>query len=193
MPERIIVMRRGSGLVPVFSEGREALAKLPHNKELSATIVQPRNIKLHRKAFALAQLAFQYWEPESLITKTERDTVVKLGKFLVTHGLHRDTVRSLCAEFVGHLKTARQSVEAEKDFEAFREFITVQAGYYSVVHTPAGPKRVAKSWSFGSMDDTAFSAFYKAMFNACWKLVLSQHFESEEDAEAAMLDLLSFD
>lgn len=193
MAERIIVRRQGNALVPVDQQGIDALHKLPTDREMAADVVVPRNIRFHRKAFALLQLAFSYWEPANFVTTVEKTTVGQLGKFLVARGLERETVRNLCVEFLRHLNSRRQTLEAEKSFEAFREFMTVEAGYFDVVLTPAGPKKVAKSWSFASMDETTFSNFYRALFNACWRLVLSQHFGSEDEAEAAAEQLLSFD
>lgn len=193
MAERIIVRRQGNALVPVDKQGIEAVLRLPKDKELAADVVVPRNVRFHRKAFALLQLSFSYWEPKNFVTAVERNTVASLGKFLVSRGLDRDAVRALCEEFLRHLNSRRQTLEAEKSFEAFREFITVEAGYFDVVLTPAGPKKVAKSWRFASMDETAFSNFYRALFNACWRLVLSQHFDSEDEAESAAEQLLTFD
>lgn len=193
MAERIIVRRQGNALVPVDQQGIDALHKLPTDREMAADVVVPRNIRLHRKAFALLQLAFSYWEPANFVTTVEKTTVGQLGKFLVARGLERETVRALCVEFLRHLNSRRQTLEAEKSFESFREFITVEAGYFDVVLTPAGPKKVAKSWRFASMDETTFSNFYRALFNACWRLVLSQHFDSEDEAESAAEQLLTFD
>ncbi|HBP1216755.1 TPA: DUF1367 family protein, partial [Pseudomonas aeruginosa] len=41
------------------------------------------------------------------------------------------------------------------------------------------------SISWASMDDTAFEPLYRDVFAACWRLVLSSHFETEADAMAA--------
>lgn len=193
MAKRIIVRRQGNALVPVGPSDVDALQALPTDRELAAEVVVPRNVRLHRKAFALAHLAFSYWEPKNLVTNVERHTVGQLGKFLAASGLERDTVRSLCVEFLRHLDRRRQTLEAEKSFDAFREFITIEAGYFDVVLTPSGPRKVAKSWRFASMDDTTFAAFYGALFSACWRLVLAQHFDSETEAEAAAEQLLTFD
>lgn len=193
MAERILMRRRGDMLVPEDSAGIDALRKMPTDRTLGATVVVPRNIGLHRKAFALVNLAFDYWEPSSFVTAVERQTIAKLGRFLIDNGMDLDTVANLANQFVRHLSTARQTVEAEKSFDAFRDFVTVEAGYYSVIHTPAGPRKDAKSWSFASMDDQEFAVFFKALLAACWRLVLSQHFDSQEAAEAAAMQLLEFD
>ncbi|WP_269812623.1 DUF1367 family protein [Pseudomonas aeruginosa] len=46
--------------------------------------------------------------------------------------------------------------------------------------------------SWASMDDTAFEPLYRDAFAACWRLVLSSHFENEADAMAAADQMGSF-
>lgn len=193
VPERIIMQRRGDMLVAIDPQGIDAVRKLPKDKQLGVTVAVPRNIGLHRKAFALVKLSFDYWQPTNFISTVERSTVVSLGKFLVEHGIEYATAHGLCSQFLIRLNASRETLEAEKSFDAFRDFVTIDAGYYNVIHTPAGPRKEAKSWSFASMDDVAFGVFYKALFASCWRLVLSQHFESEDDAQHAAEELLSFD
>ena len=73
----------------------------------------------------------------------------------------------------------------DKSREAFREWVTIEAGHFHLVRTPDGVRKEAKSISWASMDDTAFQPLYRDVFNACWRLVLSAHFESEEAALSA--------
>lgn len=193
MGDRIIVRRHGHALVPVGPHDIEALQELPNGRELAANVVVPRNIKLHRKAFAMLNLTFDYWQPSNLVSSVEQQTVNRLSAFLVRSGLDGEAVKALCSEFMGHLERSRESLEGEKSREAFREFITIEAGYFDIVLTPGGPRKRAKSWRFGSMDDQTFSAMYSAIFAACWRLVLSQHFDSADEAEAAAEQLLQFD
>lgn len=187
------MQRRGDMLVAIDPQGIDAIRKLPKDKQLGVTVAVPRNIGLHRKAFALTKLTFDYWQPANFVSTVERKTVVSLGAFLVDHGIERETAKDLCTQFLIRLNASRETLEAEKSFDAFRDFVTIDAGYYNVIHTPGGPRKEAKSWSFASMDDVAFGVFYKALFASCWRLVLSQHFESEEDAQAAAEELLGFD
>ena len=79
----------------------------------------------------------------------------------------------------------RAASAVEKSREAFREWITIEAGHFHLIHTPDGVRKEAKSISWASMDDTAFEPLYRDVFAACWRLVLSSHFETEADAMAA--------
>ena len=52
----------------------------------------------------------------------------------------------------------------EKSREAFREWITIEAGHFHLIHTPDGVRKEAKSISWASMDDTAFEPLYRDVF-----------------------------
>ena len=75
-----------------------------------------------------------------------------------------------------------------KHFESFREWATIQAGFYDEYQMPDGSRRrVAKSISFASMDDSQFNGVYKSVLN-----VLCRKFRSPAEAENASSQLLSF-
>lgn len=194
MTNRIIMVRRGDMLVPAGNEQLDSLRKLPTGVQLGVTAVQPRNLQFHRKAFALIKLAFDYWQPTNFVTTVETQTVRHLADYLCQSGLDANAVSALCSQFMQHLNAKRaQTLEAEKDIEQFRTFVTIQAGFYDTVMTPAGPKRVAKSWSFTNMNNDQFSDMYRQLMTVCWNLVLSQTFESPEAAEQAANQLINFD
>lgn len=193
MAERMMMQREGDGLVPADQASRDELRKLPENTLLGVTAVKPRNLRFHRKVFSLVQLAFQYWNPTDYLTTVERSTVRTLADYLCHHGLDAEAVSNLCAGFLGHLNERRgERLEAEKSFEAFRDFITVEAGFCDTVISPAGPRRVPKSWAFANMDEDTFQALYKQIFTVCWELILKQTFSTPDAAEAAAEQLLSY-
>jgi len=193
MAERIMMERRGDMLIPVDSEGQAELRKVKTGQRVGVDIVTVRNEGLHRKAFVLLKLAFDYWEPKNFVSTVEKKTVGNLGKFMVQHGVDADAARALCKQYMQTLNESRKGMDADRSFDAFREFITVEAGFYDTVITPAGPKRVAKSWAYKNMSDSKFQELYKGVFNACWDLVLKQTFDSPEHAESVVMELLSFD
>jgi hypothetical protein len=180
-------------LFPANPEALEVIRALPIAQPFAADIIQMRNGGLHRKAFAFLKLAHQLWQPVSFLTKTETDTVRKLGNFLVASGLPQETVGTLTSQFLQHLNDSRAGIELEKDFDTFRDFITVEAGLYEQVITPAGPRRIAKSWAYKNMAQEEFERLYREIKNTCWELVLKQSFASMEQAEVAAEQLLRFD
>lgn len=193
MAERMMMHRKGDMLLPMDQESLETLRLLPTGRPIGVDTVTVRNYEFHKKAFALVKLAFDYWEPKNLLSTVERKTVGNLGKFMVRHGIDPEAARNLCKMYMAELNQKRQKMEAERSFEAFREFITVEAGFYDTVITPAGPKRVAKSWAYKNMTEERFQELYKGVFTACWDLVLKQTFDTPEHAEAVAMELLTFD
>ncbi|HBV4032577.1 TPA: DUF1367 family protein, partial [Klebsiella pneumoniae] len=80
-----------------------------------------------------------------------------------------------------------------KHFESFREWATIQAGFYDEYQMPDGSRRrVAKSISFASMDDSQFNGVYKSVLNVLWNYILRRKFHSPAEAENAASQLLSF-
>lgn len=187
------MVRRGAGLVPAFPSDAEAISKIPMGMEVKAKVTQARNLRFHRKAFGLMNLGFQHWEPETTVTKVERDTVVKMGRFMVQNGLPKETAHTLCKAFMQELNARRDDIEADKSFDAFRDWLTVESGYFRFVKTPVGVRKEPVSISFASMDDSAFQEYYRAIFGTLWRAVLSKSFPTEQAAEDAVAQLLSFD
>lgn len=190
---RFPIIRRGDMLLPANPEALEAVRALPLGRELGCDVVQLRNAALHRKAFAFVKLSFDYWQPKNHVQSIEKQTVGKLGRFLVGNGLDADTVRTLCKQFLHHLNDARRGLVVAKDFESFRQFITIEAGFYKLVITPAGPRKEAKSWAYKNMAQADFENLFSAIRRVCWDLVLSQTFSSIEEADAVAEQLMNFD
>lgn len=188
----MMLMRRGGGLVPVNPSDVETLNKLPIGRELKGAITQMRNPAFHRKAFALLNLGFQYWEPDTTVTKIERDTVIKMCRFMVANGLDARTAKTIGKAYMEETRRQRETVDAEKSFDSFRAWVTVEAGCYRNVQTPVGMRKEPVSISFASMDDSAFNEYYRTIFGVLWRLVLSKKFRTEAEAENAVAQMMSF-
>lgn len=66
-----------------------------------------------------------------------------------------------------------------KSFEAFREWVTIQAGFYTEHIYPDGSRgRRAKSIAFANMDETEFQQVYKSVLNVLWNWILFRKFSS---------------
>lgn len=192
MSNFIYLYRKGGELLPSSKDDADKIFKLPENQVLKSQIKMSRNYNRLKRAMALLRLSFQYWEPDSLISSIERNTVQKLADVLVSNGISYDAVVQVCTEYFNHLEKTRGTVEAEKSFESFREFITIKSGFFNIVKTPNGIKKEAKSWAFSNMTEETFIEMYKALFNTCWRIALNKHFKSEDDAENAAINLMNF-
>ncbi len=59
----VYLQNTGVGLVPSSEQDKEALGVMRLGEIVKAKISRPRNIKLHRKFFALLNIGFDAWEP----------------------------------------------------------------------------------------------------------------------------------
>ena len=184
---KIYMTRQGNSLIPVGDSDFEAVQKLKRGEIYSSEVTAPRNIKFHRKLFALLNLTFDYWQPESMVSEIEKQTVTNLKKYMAHHGVTGEAIDALCHGFVQHLENHRQEYSTGKDFESFREYVTIKAGFFNAVATPSGLRKVAKSISFAKMDDVDFANCYKQILNVCWQLCLHKVFENQEQLAESLL------
>jgi hypothetical protein len=76
----------------------------------------------------------------------------------------------------GRKHKSYKGVEVQKNFDRFREDITVLAGYYDQVFGIDGKmKLVAKSISFGSMEQDEFEQLYSATINVLLDKVFTKY------------------
>lgn len=183
----LYLMRQGKSLVAYQDSDGEVLQKLKHGTIYKAEVTAPRNLKRHRRFFALLNLTYDYWSPESMVAEVEKETVARLQGYLIKHGLSADAVSALCTGFISDLEKHRAETNTGKCFESFRAWITVKAGYYQIVQTPAGPRKTPKSISFSQCDDCDFNNFYKQVLNACWDLCLHKIYANQEDLAEQLL------
>jgi hypothetical protein len=97
--------------------------------------------------------------------------------------------------FQPEIPITKSGVVPERNFDKFREDVTILAGFYDVVVNIKGEARYqAKSISFGSMEDLEFQDLYKAVFGVCWRMVLSKvNGMTEATAENVINSMMSFD
>ena len=140
-------------LVPVDQAQALEMDKLQPNGEYKAVFTQPRHPAFHRKAFALAQIGFDVWEPP------------------VDKSYHGKPVL--------------------KEFEVFREELTILAGFYDVTWKINGKmKLTAHSWSWGKTDQLKFEAMYSAFIDVIIRDILTNY--SKDDLEHQVEQVLRF-
>lgn len=84
----------------------------------------------------------------------------------------------------GRKHKSYKGVEVQKNFDRFREDITVLAGYYDQVFGIDGKmKLVAKSISFGSMQQDEFEQLYSATINVLLDKVFTKYARRAEVEE----------
>lgn len=83
--------------------------------------------------------------------------------------------------------------KAVKNFDVFREQVTILAGFREVTYSLDGSVKVkAKSISFASMDDSEFEQVYTKVLDVIWNKVLNTVFEDKRQLENAVNQLMGF-
>ena len=184
-------------LTPATPEASEFLQRIKIGEWIHADFKRVRNYLFHKKFFKLLQLGFDYWNPTGgAILLEERKLVNGFVNFLCEQaGQQHNAALSDAAEL--YLTDAGQhrtrDIALLKSFDAYRDWVTVQAGYYTEHVYPDGCcKRRAKSISFAKMDEIEFQQLYKSALNVLWNWILFRKFSSPAEVENVAAQLLEF-
>ncbi len=185
----------GNLLVPTTREARDFLQSKKIGSVLYADFKQARNPAFHRKFFSLLNLGFDYWQPTGgTICPADKALVNGYVKFLAYYAGGEDALQAAADEYLADVAEKRAgNISAEKSFEAFRAWVTIQAGFYTEFIMPDGTKRQEpKSISFAKMDDIEFSEFYKSVLDVLWNYILFRTFPDQQSAENAAAQLMGY-
>ena len=186
------IERRADGLFqPATPYDADILGSLKIGRGYKVEVKQHSNRSYqHHKLFfgGLLPLAYEYWQPESgLITQGEENAVMEFAKRLEVMS---DT-GGLWLEYAGDYLEEIARKRGEKigavvaDIEAFRKWLIVKAGYFTIVQNPDGIRKEPMSISFHAMSQEEFNVFYKRCFSVVWNMMLKSVFDSEEAAQDA--------
>lgn len=191
----LALVRSANGLVGATDADRELISKLKYGATVHGDFKKMRNAKFHGKFFALLALAYDYWEPKGgLIPRQELRGIHGLAKYFEELNGRPGQLTNAVQAYIDKLEKDRleRFPAVDKSRVAFREYITIEAGHFNLVKSPAGIEKRAKSISWSRMDDVEFEALYKDVFATCWRLVLQSHFTTEAEAMAAAEQLGTF-
>lgn len=184
-------------LTPATPEAREFLQHIKIGEWIHADFKRVRNYQFHKRFFKLLQLGFDYWTPTGgAILPEERKLVNGFVDFLCRqvgqqHSVALADAAELYLSDAGHTRTC--DIALLKSFEAYREWVTIQAGYYTEHIYPDGSRnRRAKSISFAKMDELEFQQFYKSTLNVLWNWILFRKFSSPAEVENVAAQLLEY-
>ena len=197
MIEAAVVRTPAGTLAAATAADAEILRGLKAGRAYRVKVTQlsGRSYRHHKLFFGgLLPLAYEYWQPTGgLVGKAERETVQWVVRNMARQtGANEAVLQEAAEQFLQTLARLR----AEKygavlqSMEAFRKWLTVEAGYFDVYETPAGIRKEAKSISFAQMDQEAFNGFYRACFQVAWNMMLSGKFDSEEAALRAAEEMM---
>lgn len=193
----ITMVKTPQGLRPVTQHDVDELAKLKVGQGVKVQIVQVKERSLkHHKLFwgGLVELAFDSWQPKGgLLTPAEKQTLKSFFNWLDAKGVDSAALREAGRAFLAELMQRRGSkIEAPvKSKEAFVDWLKVAANHCELKITPGGIIKKPKSISFNAMSQDQFNVFYKSCFTVCWNMILSKQYESEEQLQNAIDQLVS--
>ena len=196
MIEAAVIRTPAGTLAAATAADAEILRGLQAGKAYRVKVTQmsSRSYRHHKLFFGgLLPLAYGYWQPTGgMVTAGERAMVEAFARRL--EALHESggLFLKFAQDFVlGVAKRRGEKVGAvPQSMEAFRKWLTIEAGYFDVYETPSGIRKEAKSISFAQMDQEAFNEFYRACFDVVWNMMLSAKFPSEEAALLAAEEMM---
>lgn len=184
-------------LAPATDEARVFLQRAPIGSWIKGEFKRVRNYRFHKKFFKLLQLGFEYWTPAGgLVTPEECQFLDGFITFLCSQvgDEHSPALDEAADRYIAQQASRRAGDTALlKNFDAFREWVIVQAGYYTVHINPDGSRWLRpKSISFANMDEGEFEGLYKSVLNVLWNFILYQKFSSPDEVENIAAQLLEF-
>lgn len=191
------LIKQSSGiLIPASPETSDFLqTKCKLGAVLVADFKLVRNPAFHRRFFALLNLGFEYWEPTGgAISTNERKLVTGYAKFLSKFGGNESVLLDAAEQYLERIADRRAgSISACKSFDAYRAWVTVEAGHYDAIQLPDGTLRKhPRSIAFAHMDETEFHQLFKAALDVLWRWILHKSFRTHLEAENAAAQLMSF-
>ncbi len=76
---RILVIKTPRGLLPVYDSDLENYCKIPMNEEFEIEYTKKRNLRFHKKMFALYKLAFENQQDYRSLDDMRRDITIVSG------------------------------------------------------------------------------------------------------------------
>ncbi|CZV53316.1 MULTISPECIES: DUF1367 family protein [Enterobacter cloacae complex] len=192
------LIKQSSGiLIPATPETSDLLqSKIKLGAVLVADFKQVRNPAFHRRFFALLNLGFEYWEPTGgAISSNECKLVTGYAKFLASYGGNEGALLDAAEHYLEQVASRRvtNGISLCKSFDAYRAWVTIQAGHYDAIKLPDGTlQKHPRSISFANMDEIEFQQLYKAALDVLWRWILSKAFRDQGEAENAAAQLMSF-
>lgn len=199
MAMEAILIKRADGLFePATELDGELLGSLKIGQGYRVKITQcnSRSLQHHKLFFGVfLKFAFDYWQPSGgLLCESEIRIVDNFAKWLDKLGGTGGQFQAWGDKFldeIGQRRAVKLGAPPARSMEQFRHWLTVQAGYFEIVETPSGIRKIPQSISFAKMSQEEFNVFYQRCFDVVWNMVLKHRFENQEAAQAAIDELMS--
>lgn len=112
---KIALVKTLSGtIIPANDSDKERLKKFKAGEMFFADLVKPRNLKFHRKAFALFNMVFQNQEVYTNLEDLRHDLTIEAGYFTQGVNIHGELVKRAKSISFAHM----DDLEFEEFYEA---------------------------------------------------------------------------
>jgi len=111
---KILVVKNHRGLVPVYDSDYELYAKIPMNEEFEIEYTKKRNLKFHKKIFALYKLAFENQSDYRSLDDMRRD-------ISIVSGFYDEVVNKISGEVIQIAKSISFAKMDETEFSELYE------------------------------------------------------------------------
>lgn len=122
---KFIVVKTNGGLKPLYESDFEIYSKITLGEEFEIEYKKQRNIKFHKKAFALFKLCFENQEAYSNLNDLRRDLTI-------TAGYYNETANVLTGEVFKHAKSisfaSMDNIEFSQYYESIKNVISQWLG-----------------------------------------------------------------
>jgi len=89
----LMVKKLNNSLVCAFDSDFEEFKKIKANETIEVEIVKKRNIKFHRKFYALIKMVYQNQEQYSNIQYLRKDLIIESGFYEIRYGIHGEEIK----------------------------------------------------------------------------------------------------
>lgn len=113
---KLLVKKTNKGLLPMYDSDYEIYSKIPLGEEFEIEYKKHRNLKFHKKMFALFKMCFENQESYSDLNDLRRDLTI-------TAGFYTESANVLTGEVFKHAKSISFSNMDEIEFSELYESI----------------------------------------------------------------------
>ncbi|WP_168404778.1 DUF1367 family protein [Erwinia amylovora] len=182
-------------LTPATPEASDFLQRIELVEWIDADFKRVRHFPFHTRFFKLLQPGFEYWDPTGgAILPEERKLVNGWPDFLCRQVGQQHSVALAAEQYLADAAyTPTADIALLKSVNAYREWVNVQAGYYTEHLYPDGSRhRRAKSVSLTKMDEIEFQRFCKSTQNVLWNWIFLRQFSSPAEVENVAAQILEY-
>jgi hypothetical protein len=91
---KIVLVKTLSGtIIPAYDQDKERLKRFKAGDPFMAEVTKPRNLRFHKKAFALFNMVFQNQEVYTNLDDLRYDLTIEAGYFIEGLNIHGEVVK----------------------------------------------------------------------------------------------------